>query len=115
MKQVKLRADPKIVEAFKMSCLASGVSMSGELSRFMAERADVLKCPVEKNAKRINSRGGRRKEVASIILRLEQILGAEGTYQSRIPENLQNGPAYESSEQSIDNLEQTIDLLREAY
>ena len=80
MKQVKLRTDSKIAEAFKMPYLTSGVSKSGELSRFIAERVGVLKCPVEKSIKRIDSRGGRRKEVASIILQLEQILGAEGAY-----------------------------------
>ena len=115
MKQVKIRTDPNIAESFKRACLASGVSMSSELTRYMAERADSLSHLTDKTSDTISVRSGRRKEVTLIISRLEQILDAEETYQSRIPENLQSGPAYEISANSIDALEQAIDMLREVY
>ena len=35
--QLKVSVRPEIAAAFKAACAASGVSMAGELSRFMAE------------------------------------------------------------------------------
>jgi len=97
MKQVKIRTDPVIAESFKRACLASGVFMSSELTRYMAERADSLNHLTDKNSDTISVRGGRRKEVVLIISRLEQILDAGETYKSRTPEDLQSRSAYEIS------------------
>jgi hypothetical protein len=115
MKQVKVWVDPLLAEAFKAVCLASGVSMASELSTFMSWRTEILQHSLDKYLSRSKSRGGRRKEVALIISRLEKICNDEEAYQSKIPENLQSGPAYEAAEQSLDSIEQAIELLREAY
>ena len=115
MKQVKVWADPQVAEAFKMACSASGVSMASELSRFMTDRTNILSRYNEKEFNRLGSRRGRRKEVTLIISQLEQICDAEEASCSRIPDNLQGGRTYEASDQSVDILEQAIELLQEAY
>jgi vacuolar-type H+-ATPase subunit I/STV1 len=115
MKQVKILVNAKLAEAFKNACIASGITMAGDLSHYMEKRVGYLQHDVQKNTNRLINRGGRRKEVVLIIAHLKQILDAEQLYQSRIPENLQSGPAYESSEQSIETLEQVIEQLRDAY
>ena len=61
------------------------------------------------------TRGKRRCHVGSIILHLEAIKQHEEVYLAKIPENLQSGQAYEDAELTIDNLDQAIDLLRDAY
>jgi hypothetical protein len=115
MRQVKIWVNQSTADAFKAACAKSGVSMSSELSRFMAERSNTLELLCEKNLSRIGCRGGRRKETASIISRLEQILDAEECYCSNIPESLQSGPAYDAASQAVDALDQAIGLLTEAF
>jgi hypothetical protein len=115
MKQVKIWTDVKTAETFKKVCSVSGISMSGELSRYMDERAGVLKRISDKNQNCLNKRGERRKEIASIVLRVEQIRDAEQDYQSRIPESLRSAPAYEAADQAIEALDQVIELLINAY
>jgi hypothetical protein len=114
-RQVKIRTDPVTASLFKAACATSGVSMASEITRFMAECTSTLKCSNDKEYNRIAKRGGRRKEMASIIVRLEEIRDAEDAYICAIPENLQGSSAYESAESSIDLLEQAIELLQEAF
>jgi hypothetical protein len=115
MEQVKIWADSKTKEMFKKACKMSGISMSGDLSRYMEERAGALKRNCEKNLNCLSNRGGRRKEIASIILRIEQIRDTEQDYQSRIPESLQSSPAYEAADQAIEALDQVIEQLRDVF
>ena len=114
-KQVKVRADPEVAALFKAACSASGVSMASELTKFMAERTDAMKSANNKAIDRITNRGGRRRETKLIVGRLEEIRDAEEAYMLAIPENLQNGPAYEAAENAVDLLEQAIGLLQEAF
>jgi hypothetical protein len=48
-------------------------------------------------------------------MRLEEIRNAEETYMCVIPENLQGGPAYEAAENSVDLIDQAIELLQETF
>lgn len=114
-KQVKIWTDPDIAAAFKIACTDAGVSMASELTNFMAERTTILKCAKDKDCNKITSRGGRRKEVATIVIRLEKIRDAEDTYKDNIPENLRNGIAYESAEQTVEAIDQAIEILQEAF
>lgn len=114
-KQVKVWADQEIAAAFKAACAKSGVSMAQELSRFMAERAEILGYINNKNEGRTKNRQWRRKEVGKFIQALEEILDLEETYKNNVPENLQNGPAYLDAEETIEALERAIDILREAF
>ncbi|MDR2570142.1 MAG: hypothetical protein LBD23_07565 [Oscillospiraceae bacterium] len=114
-KQVKITVEPEIANAFKKVCEDNGVSMTSEISHFMEERANIFyKSKKMKKIKR-NDRGGRRKEIAKYIIQLEKIRDAENDYKNKIPENLQSGAAYESAEQTVDLLEQAIDILNEAF
>ena len=64
---------------------------------------------------RIKSRGGRRKALKDIIIQLEEIRSAENAYKEKIPENLQSGEAYESAEETVELIEQAIELLNESF
>ena len=114
-KQVKITVEPDIATAFKTACKRSGVSMTVELTEFMRERTNTLCTSQERKYSHLEKRGGRRKEVAKYILLLEAVRDAEEDYKNRIPENLINGPAYESAEQAIDSLNDAIDILGEAF
>jgi antitoxin component of RelBE/YafQ-DinJ toxin-antitoxin module len=115
MQQIKAWVDQDIAAAFKAVCAAVGVSMSSEISHFMAERAEILKQSYTKTESKIENRGGRRKEVKTIIQKLEKIREAEDDYKHNIPENLTGGAAYESAVQAVDMIEQAIELLQEAF
>ena len=114
-KQVKVTVEPEIAKAFKDACIANGISITREISQFMAERADILNLTANKNNNRMNIRGGRRKETRKIIEQLEAIRDAEDDYKNKIPENLQSGAAYESAENTVESIEQAINALYEAF
>jgi hypothetical protein len=115
MHQIKAWVDQDIAAAFKAACADVGVSMSSEISRFMAERAEILKQSHAKTESKIENRGGRRKEVRTIIQKLEKIREAEEDYKQNIPENLTGGAAYEAAVQAVELIEQAIDLLQDAF
>ena len=47
------------------------------------------------------------------VLDIECILHDEEDYRDNIPENLQNGYRYEMSEEACDNIESSLDVLRD--
>jgi len=105
---------PEIAAAFKLNCLAQGVSMAGEITRFMIERNGG----VSKNkpsTDMLGTRQKRRKAVNRILEQLEKIIDAETQYLENIPLNLHNSRNYETAEQTVSALEEVIDLLSEAY
>jgi len=115
IKQVKISVELNVALAFKNACIKNGVSMTKELTNFMVERADILNdCSNMENV-RLSSRSGRRKETAAAIAKLEKIRNAEADYRDKIPPNLQSGPAYEAAEYAVDQIEQALDLLHEAF
>jgi hypothetical protein len=116
LRQLKIWVDPGLAAAFKASCRGGGVSMAGELARFMAERAAARR-PAQraKAASRAPTRGDRRREVGRIAERLGEIRDGEDAYLGAIPENLQGGAAYEAAEHAVDSLGQAIDLLQDAF
>ena len=114
-KQLKISVETNLVESFKAACINADVSMTAEISKFMAARANTLLEPAAKAAARYDTRRKRRRCVGAIVPLLESIRQHEEDYLARIPDNLQSGQAYENAELTIDNLEQAIDLLKEAY
>jgi len=114
-KQLKITIDHEITKAFKAACKANKVSMTKELSEFMVKRANILNHSANTQQTRLDNRGGRRKEFADLISRIEAIREAEDEYKNRIPINLRNGPAYDSAENAVDMLDQAIGLLYEVF
>jgi len=113
-KQVKVLVDAGTADAFKAACAKAGVSMAGELSRFMSEYSKAAKKP-KLPAADVSTRRKRRKRVSSIIGELERIRGAEQGYCDNFPENLRASAPYESSEESISVMEEAIGLLEAIY
>lgn len=118
--QLKVSVYPEIADAFKAACAAAGVSMAGELSRFMAEYAAVA---VTNRAVGISADGAdsvstmkkRRKTVRAVTRILEQVRDAEERFIDNAPENLQSAPIYENAEQSVSVLNEVIEQLGEIY
>jgi hypothetical protein len=109
--QVKVSVAPELATAFKDACNAGGVSMTGELSRFMAKRTGLpgtAKTP-------LGTRRQRRNELKKITERLERILENERRYMDNIPENLQGSSVFEAAGQSVETLEETIEILGSVY
>ena len=56
-----------------------------------------------------------KDDLYSIINELDSIKDDEQDYYDNIPENLQYSQRAEDSEQAIDNMDEALDLLNEAY
>jgi len=116
LRQLKICVEPGLAATFKAACKSDGVSMSGELTRFMAGRAAACKTAQRAKAtSRASTRGNRRREVERIAARLAEIRDDENAYRDAIPGNLRNGDAYDAAEQAADMLDQAIDLLNDAF
>jgi hypothetical protein len=114
-KQVKVSVETEIAEAFKEACLKCGVSMAGELSRFMAEYGGTAEKRSPPPSDEVATRKQRRKWISRIIDRMERIRDAETRYYDNFPENLRTSAACESSEDSIGVIEDAIELLTGIY
>jgi hypothetical protein len=109
--QVKVSVAPELADAFKDACSARGISITGELSRFMAKRAGITGNPVTP----LGTRRRRRSELKKIMVRLEAVLGDERRYMDNIPVNLQGSSVFESAAGSVESLEEAIDILGSVY
>jgi uncharacterized protein YhbP (UPF0306 family) len=118
--QVKVSVRPAIAEAFKAACVATGVSMAGELSRFMAEYAAVTatnKVARKKAAEvdPVSTMKKRRETVRTVKDLLGLVKDAEETFIENAPENLQSAPIYETAEEYVSVLDNVIEQLGEIY
>ena len=134
--QVKISAKPEIAAAFKAACSAADVSLASVLSEFMIEYSQNSNTGVQGNkdgtsmvkprlcrtcykakpdANIFSTRRKRRAAVKAIISEMEQIALAEEKSKDNIPENLQSSITYEAAEESLELLEQVIELLGEIY
>jgi RPA family protein len=108
--QVKAYVMPEAAAAFKAKCLKENVSVSGKLNMYIGEETcgnaaiDTLE-----------TRRHRRKAVNILTAKLEAVIKAETAYQGRIPENLEGSGVYEAAGQTIEMLEEALQLLEEAY
>ena len=110
--QVKVSVPPDIAAAFKERCMADGVSMAGEISRFMS--GQNRQAP-KVSADPYDTRRKRRKALSALAGQLEAIHDAEQQYLDNIPENLRNSRTYEAAEQTVAGLEEALNILSEAY
>ena len=110
--QVKVSAPPEIAAAFKERCIADGVSMAGELTRFMSGDNNHSK---KSSADPYATRQKRRKALNALTSQLEAIRSSEQQYLDNIPSNLQSSRVYEAAEQTIAALDEALGILSEAY
>lgn len=113
-KQVKFNVKPELASAFKASCESANVSMSSELSLFMSHYIgeNTSKSGYSPD---LSSTRKRRAAVANIVKLLQRISDNEELYLNNIPVNLQEGDAYEISEQRMSQLDEAIDMLTSIY
>jgi hypothetical protein len=109
--QIKVSVASELAAAFKSACIANDVSMAGELSRFMAKLTGL---PV-RSAAPLGTRRQRRNELKKITKRLESMLENERRYMENIPENLQGSSVFETAAESVEALEETIEILGSVY
>jgi hypothetical protein len=112
--QVKVSINHEIAAAFKAYCVLAGVSIAGEISRFMCAKCDMPNSEIT-IAGNIKTRQKRRVAVKKIVRQLEAIMYAEMEYLRRIPENLRSSSVYETAEQTVSDLEEALLILNEAY
>jgi len=118
--QIKAYVKPEIAAAFKTACAAAGVSMAGELSRFMADYAAVTVANHVINIKTertdsVSTMKMRRKTVRTVAGLLEQVRDAEERFINNAPENLHSAPIYENAGQYVSVLDDVIEQLGEIY
>jgi hypothetical protein len=110
---IKVSADPGVATAFKAACVASNVSMNGKLTQLMAEYGNAAK--KQKSRPDYSTRRQRRAAVKSILLQLEQIRDAEEQCRDNIPENLQGSSIYDTADEYVSSLSETVELLESIY
>jgi len=110
--QVKVSVPPEIAAAFKERCIADGVSMAGEISRFMSGRDRHVP---KSSAAPYATRRKRHEALTALAGQLEAIREAEQQYLDNIPANLQNSRMYEVAEQTVAALEEALSILDGAY
>jgi hypothetical protein len=115
--QVNVQVAKETAAAFKASCKKRGLSIAGELSRFMAGAAAQREAApaARQDGPRVETRGQRRKAVCGIIRSLQAICSHERQYMENIPENMQGGERHEDAESWVSALEDAISILDEAY
>ena len=108
MTQVKFTIETEIVSAFKGRCVDEGVSMTQEIRRFM------IYCRPAKTFKtKLTTRSLRKKSVADILFKLQDILDGESDYRDKIPEMFEQ--RYETADQTCEWLAEAITCLESAY
>jgi hypothetical protein len=85
------------------------------LIEFMTSYATITPSPEKSKDKGYNERRHRRKAIKSMAIQLSMIRDAEEAYMDNIPENLRNSSRYTAAEQTLELLEEALELLREAY
>ena len=112
-KQVKLTVDTGLALAFKEECLASGVSMAAVLTQFMAEYVKLA--PGRKPTPDYTTRRRRVSALKAVTRELEQIKAAEERSRDNTPTNFLDTENYERTEEIIDILEQTLEILMQLW
>ena len=70
---------------------------------------------ISSNSRAYKTKRQRRTAMKAIIIQLQLIKTAEENSRDNIPVNLQGSPAFEAAEASISLLDESLDLLRNAY
>jgi hypothetical protein len=112
-KQVKGAVEPGTASAFKDACEKAGQSMASVLSSFMMEYSATT--ADKPTASPLSTRRKCRDAVKRLIVRMEEIRDAEERSKENIPENLHGAGAYEAAEESINVMEEVIDLMGTIY
>ena len=112
--QVKISINTDTAAVFKAACALNNVSMDSVLSEFMAAYSEKG-VKASANVKPFATRKKRRKAIKDIISQMEELMSAEEDYKENIPENLQGSKWYEAAEQSLNQVQEAIYLLEEAY
>jgi len=116
--QVKISVVPDIAAAFKEACTASNVSMAGILSQFMSDYSGLVRSGGGgDNADRFefSTRRKRRIAVKRVIRLLNSIREGELFSMDRVPDNLKGASSYESAEEIVSQLDETIETLELLY
>jgi hypothetical protein len=112
--QVKVSINPDTASAFKNACAASNLSMAGVLSQFMEEytKSTTVKPGYTPD---LSTRRKRRSAVHALTHQIERIINNEESYRDNIPENLQASVVFDRADQTIDTLNEALELLESAY
>jgi hypothetical protein len=88
--------------------------MASVLTQLMEQYCDLPK-RAHADADDVSTRGKRRKIVQDMTLRLEKVRDAEDAYLSNIPDNLQGSSRYDAAQESVDAMDEVIELLGNIY
>lgn len=111
--QVKISVNPDIASDFKSACATTNASMASVLSKFMTEYSKAVienKFPSD-----LSTRRKRRTAIKTLILQLERIMAAEERCRDNIPSNLQGSVVFDTADQYVSSLEETMELLHSIY
>jgi hypothetical protein len=110
---IKVSVNPEVAADFKAACAASGVSMNGKLTQFMAEYCGA---PANRKSKPdYSTRRQRRAAIKCFIEQIGQIRDAEERCRENVPENLRGSAAYEKADECASLLEEVVELLESIY
>ena len=116
--QIKVSVSPEVAASFKSACIAAGISMASELSRFMAEYGSVE--AISKSGKKAAAdtqptKKKRNRTVCEVICKLKWVRDAEEQAMENIPENLRGAGNYENLEERAALIGEALDILESLY
>ena len=115
--QVKVSVAPDVAATFKTACAASNVSMAGKLSQLMSEYSGLVHDGAAGVAEQLDcsTRRKRREAVNHTILLLCSVRDGENGFLDRAPDNLKSAPIYDSAEEIVSQLDESIEALESLY
>jgi len=117
--QIKVQVRPEVAVSFKAACASAGISMAGELSRFMAEYGAAA--PSQKTGNKIeeaysvSTKKKRSKAVRLLIDKLGQVRDAEEQAMENTPENFRGSESFEASEERVSSIDEALEILEGLY
>jgi hypothetical protein len=112
--ELRIMVRPKLAEAFKAACAKNGTYMDFVLLGYMESYSNAL-TPKKTYSPDLSKKSQRRAAVSRILEQLGAIRDNEENYKNRIPDNLMGSEAYELAEQSVDIIDEAVDVLEMAY
>jgi len=113
--QIKFSVSPQIAAQFKTACASANVSMASVLTRFIIDYTQSAYQAKPAVTDYWSTKRKRRKAIEEIVITMEQLHDAQECARDNIPENFRDSEIYESAEESLEKMEEALEILRGIY
>ena len=112
--QIKAYINPELASKFKSICKAAGVSVNSVLTQFIANHC-AEQTHKKVTADPLSTKKKRRNKLHHLIDELKQIRDTQQNANDNVPDNFRDSEAFEVSEESVEKLDEAIEILEGIY